>query len=166
MPSHLQATVKFVYFTGCRYGAAEKIAGDMVAKDCSEIELSLEIVKNNEPLTLPLVDPLEEIAVALRATRKTFPKPSERVFCFRNFGVLWNAACNKLGLGTFDKMRRHYEGLSSHDFRRSAARNLIKAGVPRRYNIKTTEDICEALIKVGQFSLASVATIAEKSSTR
>ena len=69
-----------------------------------------------------------------------------------------------------------------HDFRRSAARNLIKAGVDRRtamkitghkteaiferYNIKTTDDVREALIKVGQFKTATVSTIAEKSASR
>jgi len=154
----------------------------MISKDCSEIELPADIVKNIEPLTLPLVGRLEGIAVALRSQRKTFPKPSERVFCFRNFRVLWNTACDKLGLGIFDKKTGHYKGLSPHDFRRSAARNLIKAGVSRRdamkitghktehvferYNIKTTEDIREALITVGQLSPATVAPIAEKSSTR
>jgi hypothetical protein len=59
--------------------------------------------------------------------------------------------------------------------RRSAARNLIKAGVDRRvamkitghkteriferYNIKTTDDVREALIKIGQFKTASLARI-------
>jgi integrase len=69
-----------------------------------------------------------------------------------------------------------------HDFRRSAARNLIKAGIDRRtamkitghkteaiferYNIKTTDDVREALIKVGQFKTATVSTIDEKSASR
>jgi hypothetical protein len=35
-----------------------------------------------------------------------------------------------------------------------------------RYNMKTTEDVGEALIKVGQFSPAAVTAIAEKSTTR
>jgi len=54
-------------------------------------------------------------------------------------------------------MPRAYSGLTPHDFRRSAARNLIKAGLDRRvamkitghktehiferYNIKTTDDV-------------------------
>jgi integrase len=66
-------------------------------------------------------------------------------------------------------------GLTPHDFRRSAARNLIKADVDRRiamkitghktehiferYNIKTTDDVREALIKVGQFKTSSLARI-------
>jgi integrase len=70
---------------------------------------------------------------------------------------------------------RAYVGLTPHDFRRSAARNLIKVGVDRRiamkitghktehiferYNIKTTDDVREALIKVGQFKTASLARI-------
>jgi integrase len=73
------------------------------------------------------------------------------------------------------KKTRAYVGLTPHDFRRSAARNLIKAGVDRRiamkitghktehiferYNIKTTDDVREALIKVGQFKTASLARI-------
>jgi len=35
-----------------------------------------------------------------------------------------------------------------------------------RYNIKTTDDVKEALIKVGQFKHATVSSIAEKPSTR
>jgi hypothetical protein len=70
-------------------------------------------------------------------------------------------------LGKFDKTLRHYLGLKPHGFRRSAARNLIKAGVDRRTamkitgrrtehifersNIKTTDDVKKALVKVGQF---------------
>ena len=58
--------------------------------------------------------------------------------------------------------------LHPHDFRRSASRNLIKAGVPRgtamlitghktesifeRYNIKDTADAEAALMKVVQYS--------------
>ena len=68
------------------------------------------------------------------------------------------------------------------NFTISASRNLIKAGVNRRigmqitghkiehiferYNIKTTDDVTEALIKVGQFKHSTVSLIAEKSSTR
>jgi hypothetical protein len=35
-----------------------------------------------------------------------------------------------------------------------------------RYNIKTTDDVKEALIKVGEFKSASVTTIAQNSSKR
>jgi hypothetical protein len=61
---------------------------------------------------------------------------------------------------------RKYCGLLTHDFRRGAARNLIKAGVSPhvakkitghktghifdRYTIQNTADVREALIKVGR----------------
>src|SRR5207249_9870529 len=90
--------------------------------------------------------------------------------------------CAKLGFGVFDKESKTYSGLIPHDFRRSAARNLIKAGLDRRtamkitghktehiferYNIKTTTDVQEALIKAGTFKKsATVVPIAETSAT-
>jgi hypothetical protein len=55
MPENLRPATVFLYYTGCRTGAAKKITWEMVSKDCNEIELPGEIVKNDEPLTLPLV---------------------------------------------------------------------------------------------------------------
>jgi len=175
MPAKLRPTLTFLYFSGCRSGAAKKITWTMVDKDCSEITLPREIIKNDEPLTIPLAGPLEEIATTLRELRKSFPKPTDRVFDFRNFRNIWNATCGKLGLGKYDSKTRAYTGLTPHDFRRSAARNLIKAGVDRRvamkitghktehiferYNIKTTDDVHEALIKVGTYKPATVVSM-------
>lgn len=165
LPMNLRDTVTFLYYTGCRTGAAEQITWRMVSQDCTEIELDAAIMKNDEPVTIPLVGPLEEISTMLKAKRKHFPKPNDLVLDFNGLRYWWNMTCHKLGLGVFDKKLRHYSGLSPHDFRRSAARNLIKAGVSRqivmmitghktehifeRYNIKTTDDVKEALIKVG-----------------
>ena len=139
-------------------------------------------MKNDDPLTLPLVGPLKEIAVTLRTLRKSFPQPTDRVFDFTNFRWEWDRVCAKLGFGVFDKESKTYSGLIPHDFRRSAARNLIKAGLDRRtamkitghktehiferYNIKTTTDVQEALIKAGTFKKsATVVPIAETSAT-
>jgi integrase len=154
----------------------------MVSNDCNEIELPAKIIKNEKALTIPLAGPLEEVANTLRAMRKTFPKPTDRVFDFTNIRNIWNATCGKLGLGKYDRKSRTYEGLTPHDFRRSAARNLIKAGVSRRvamkitghktehiferYNIQTTDDVKEALVKVGQYKSAAVIPIAQPSGSR
>ncbi len=183
LPEIFRATMIFLYFTGFRSGAAKKITWEMVCKECNEIEIPGSIVKNDEPMTLPLVGPLEPIAVELRRMRKSFPKPTDLVFCFTNFRWEWDRACSKLGLGVFEKETKRYTGLMPHDFRRSACRNLIKAGVDRRtamkitghkteaiferYNIKTTEDVKEALIKVGQYKQpAPVVSIAEAPAAR
>jgi integrase len=70
--------------------------------------------------------------------RKSFPKQTDHVFNFRNFRNIWNATCGKLGLGKFNPKTREYSGSTPDDFRRNAARNLIKAGVDRRVAMKIT----------------------------
>jgi len=75
--------------------------------------------------------------------------------------------CEKVGLGRFvkaedDKLR--WEGLLFHDLRRSAVRNMIRAGIPgvvsmkisghksrsvfERYNIVSETDLADAASKV------------------
>jgi len=181
-PEHLRPALTFLYYTGVRIGAAQKITWSMVSNDNTEIEMPRRVIKNKTPHNVPLVGPLSAVADELQKLRKGFPKPTDKVFCFRNFRFTWNKVCDKLGLGKFDKKLRHYEGLKPHDFRRSCARNLTLAGVDRRtamkitghktehiferYNIKVNDDVKAALIKVGQFKPASVTPIAEKPAAR
>jgi integrase len=164
-PASLKPIVTFLYFTGCRIGAARKITWAMVAKDCSEIELPGEITKSGEPLTLPLSgDGLKDLAAMLR---KTFRKDGQ-LFDDTNFRMEWNMACVRAKLGTYDKATRKRTGIMPHDFRRSALRNLLRAGVSRtvameisghktehvfnRYNITDTSDVRAALEKVGKYA--------------
>jgi integrase len=141
----------------------------MVAPDCSEIELPGEITKTGEPLTLPLAGKLAEIATTLK---KLFRDESKPVFDSRDLRYCWYEACAKAGFGVYDSKKRIYRGLTLHDMRRSAARNLIRAGASetvamsitghktssifKRYNITDTNDRKDALIKVGQYSARQV----------
>ena len=161
LPPNLRPLITFIYHTGCRKGAALKIKWSMVNKDCTEIVLPSSIMKSREPLTLPLVGGLSEVSQVLR---KMFRNDGE-VFDATNLRVAWNKACHKLGLGVYEKLL--YKGLTIHDLRRSAARNLIRSGVSRgvamritghkteavfeRYNITETADVRDALVKVGQY---------------
>ena len=101
--------------------------------------------------------------------RKMFLKEGP-VFDATNLRKEWAEACDKLGLGRRDQWR--YLGLQIHDLRRSAVRNLVRAGVREdvamsisghktrevfsRYNITDTADIREALIKVGEYAQVQV----------
>jgi integrase len=161
MPENLRPLVTFLYYTGCRKGAARKITWDMVEKDCSAITLPGEITKSGEGLVLPLTGNLRDVAAMLR---KTFRKEGQ-VFDDTNLRVEWNKACVAAGLGTMKGRTR--TGLTIHDLRRSAVRNLIRAGVSRsvamtisghktahvfeRYNITDTSDISAALEKVSGY---------------
>ncbi|MGA8554195.1 MAG: tyrosine-type recombinase/integrase, partial [Candidatus Acidiferrales bacterium] len=162
LPKNLHPLLTFIYFTGCRLGAARKITWAMVSDDCMEVELPGAITKSGEPLTLPLVGAgLDEVAKTL----KKMPRKDGPVFDATNLRKAWNQACHKLGLGVYEK--RLYKGLTIHDLRRSATRNLIRAGVSRgvamqitghkteaifeRYNITDAADVRDALVKVGQY---------------
>jgi len=112
-----------LYYAGCRKGAAKKMTWSTVSKDCSEIELPGEIVKNDDPLALPLAGPLEEIGNLLKKMRKTFPKPNDPIFNFKNFRWTWDKTCCQLGLGTFDEKTKKHSGLVPHDFRRSGSQS-------------------------------------------
>jgi integrase len=79
-----------------------------------------------------------------------------------DFRKAWQSACVAAGLGFRDTEGR-YHGKLFHDFRRTAARDLIRSGVPEtvamsitghktramfdRYNITSTSDQREALEK-------------------
>jgi len=164
LPENLQPLVTFLYFTGCRIGAARQITWDMVSKNCDEISLPGTITKSGESLVLPLTGAgLKEVASLLRKRFRTDGGP---VFDTTNLRVAWNKACVAAGLGTMAGRLR--AGLTIHDLRRSAVRNLIRAGVSRtvamaisghktehvfeRYNITDSSDVRAALEKVGKYA--------------
>jgi integrase len=88
MPEHLRLTLTFLYYTRCRTGAASKITWEMVSRDCTEIELPAEIMKNDEPLILPLVGPLEGISPLLKEMRKVISEAIRSRIQFSQFSVL------------------------------------------------------------------------------
>jgi hypothetical protein len=97
-----------------------------------------------------------------------------RVFTSTNLRKKWVKACQSAGLGhkievAGKKYDPRYKGLTLHDLRRSAVRNLVNAGVPEtvamkisghktrsvfiRYAIVSTEDVRNAMQAVEAASL-------------
>lgn len=163
LPANLRPIVLFIYCTGMRSGAAKQITWEMLDEKCTELNIPGDIMKNDEPLTLPLVG--EDLGKLAAMLKKQFRKPGP-MFDATNLRKEWATACHELGLGVQDKWR--YHGLRLHDFRRSAVRNLKRAGVMEtvamkisghktrsifdRYNITDTRDVQDALVKVGAYS--------------
>lgn len=183
VPEHLRPLLTFVYYTGCRIGATLKITWGMVHRPaCDSITIPGHVQKNGKPLPpLPLVGPLEEVSTSLKALYKAKSNgvikmrlDSESVFDARNLRKEWNKAVAKLGLGSYDKKTGLREGLTIHDFRRSAARNLRRSGVGestamlitghktnsmfKRYAITSEDETTDALIKVGDYAKQRIAS--------
>jgi integrase len=162
MPEHLRPLVTFLYFTGCRVGAALAITWSQIEYEKGRFQLRIEgnQTKNEEPILLPLPLELNEVLKKLPRTGK--------VFDATNLRKSFQASCVKVGLGveTGPKVWQ-YKGLLLHDFRRSGVRNLIRSGVPRRiamkisghltestferYNIVDSTDLHEAMAKVEKY---------------
>lgn len=169
MPENLHPLVTFLYTTGCRIGAAKKIIWDWADLQEGVIELPENVVKNDDPITLP-IDPELFLMV-----KKQFRKVGAPVFDATNFRKEFERACVAVGFGTLVKKKSpkgywytKYEGLIPHDFRRSAVRNMKRAGVQdsvamsisghktdhvfRRYNITDLEDKKKAAKKVAAYN--------------
>jgi integrase len=174
MPERLHPALTFAYETGCRIGAMKQIIWAWMQLDKSEVHLPAGVIKNRKPLALPLSPEL------VGMLKKLFHTDGP-VFDTTNFRKEWNKACVKLGLGKqTGKKWFQYEGLIPHDFRRSAVRNLVNAGVDQstamkitghktvsvfqRYNIISTEQLHEAAKKVADYN-ASLMQVAANSGT-
>jgi hypothetical protein len=115
-------------------------------------------------------------AVLVNLLTEATPKVG-KVFSDTNLRTEWEKACAACGLGTREKVETKdytwhtYKGLIVHDLRRSAVRNLRRAGVPEtvamkisghktrhvfeRYNIVSTDDVTNAMRLVESSSLAT-----------
>ena len=159
LPAHLQPYITFLYFCGGRSGEAELIEWTQVDLHRAIIRLEDDQTKNKEPRFVPLP---ERLVLMLAAVN---PKEG-RVFDTTNIRKEWMTACAACGLGRKIELEEkpydpRYEGLTLHDLRRSAARNLLLAGVPEtiimriggwktrsvfdRYAVANTADLTAAM---------------------
>jgi integrase len=159
LPEHLKAYVIFLYYCGGRSGEAALVEWSQVDLQHRLIRLEPEQTKGDEgrevPLPLRLVEMLEKV------------EPKEgRVFDTTNLRKEWAKACAAAGLGEIIPVEDkpydpRYKGITLHDFRRSAARNLLAVGVSEtrimkiggwktrsvfdRYAVASTSDLTAAM---------------------
>ena len=166
LPSHLRPYITFLYHCGGRSGEAELIEWNQVDLRRRLIRLEDEQVKNSAARTVPLP---EQLALMLGGIE---PKQG-RVFDTTNLRKEWAKACVAAGLGRKIEVEDkpydpRYEGLTLHDLRRSAARNLLLAGIPEtiimriggwktrsvfdRYAVANTADLSAAMQRWEDFS--------------
>jgi len=174
LPGHLRPLVTFLYESGCRWGAATQVIWPWVNLEEGTIDFPPGVTKNKAALTLPL-------SGELVAMLKTLPStPGNPVFDAENFRKEWEKACVAIGKGEIVAMKTpvknpkqgekqwhywgKYKGLLPHDLRRSAVRNMVRAGVDQatamsisghktistflRYNVVDVQDRKAAMLKV------------------
>jgi integrase len=163
LPTHLRPLIMLLYYCGVRVNEARQIEWPQVNLDVRLIRLEEEQTKTEEARVVPLP------SVLIAMLREIEPKTG-RVFSDVNLRVEFEKACGACGLGKRTKMEPKdedgyvwykYKGLLLHDLRRSAVRNLRKAGINesvimkisghktaevfRRYNIVSTDDVSTAM---------------------
>jgi len=124
LPDYLRDPVTFLYLSGWRVGEMRALEWRDVDLEGMMIRLRPEISKNKDGRLLPLSGELLEIVERAKEMRKTdclslFHLNGQPIGDFRKS---WKKACEAAGLN----------GVILHDFRRTAIRNLVRAGVPER----------------------------------
>ena len=162
LPEHLRDFVRFAYITGWRPSEVKALKWSSVDWSGERPELRIPTSKNDRPRSLPLTGELLAIFERRRAVRAvetaTGALLAEHVFHrqgkrLRDFRTAWKRACAAAGL----------DGKLLYDCRRSAARNMINAGVSTkkamaitghetrimfdRYNIVSQDDKAETLTR-------------------
>jgi integrase len=168
LPVYLQDFARFGYLTGWRKGEIASLRWQDVEGDV--IRLRAENSKNGEARKITLNGELEELLerrkVARHIETKTGALLAELVFHHDGNPIVdmrkaWAAACKMAGV----------QGRLFHDLRRTAVRNMVRAGVPEkvamsisghktrsifdRYNIVSEADLREAMQKTQTYLIAT-----------
>lgn len=153
LPAELKGLFVTGYITGLRRGEITAIQWPQVDFEAGLITLAKGETKNDEPRSVPILDgDMRDLLVAAKQERDekwpsspwVFSRQGERIIDFR---WAWDEACKRAGV----------PDLNFHDLRRTAVRNMRRAGIPqvirmkisghktdsmeRRYNIVDSEDL-------------------------
>ena len=124
LSEYLQDPIAFLYLSGWRLGEMKTLEWRDVDLAGKVLHLRPEISKNKDGRLLPLSGELLEILDRAHAKRRpdcpfVFHRDGEPIGDFRK---AWSAACRAAGL----------HPILVHDLRRTAVRNMVRAGIPDR----------------------------------
>ncbi len=173
LPDELKPIVTFAYHSGWRKGEILGLTWDKVDLKQGIVRLDPGETKNNEARTLYMDEDLLKEIKTLHSKRRlgcpyVFHRKGKPL---KDFRQTWDSRCLQAGL----------RGRLFHDFRRTAVRNMVRAGVSEgvamkisghktrsvfdRYNIINDQDLIEAA-KKHEIYLKTKASSSESSSER
>ncbi len=171
--SRIEPVARFAYVTGWRKNEILKLQWRQVDFEARVVILDVGTTKNRKGRVFPFTDELEAV-LNLQRTRADglkekgiitpwvffYTKGVRKGRPFVDFKHSWEAACKAAGV----------PGRLVHDFRRTAVRNLVRAGVPEgvamkmtghktrsvfeRYNIVSEGDLRDAAVRLDAFSMS------------
>ncbi|HTF25470.1 MAG TPA: site-specific integrase [Candidatus Limnocylindria bacterium] len=144
LPEHLHQFINFLYATGMRSGQAAKLTWDMVSADNKTLTVPARLTKNKEDFSLPLTYQ-DGTTIKGFEFRERKRQAGEVLFNTINFRAEWRTACHELKLGVVKG--RTYRGMEPHDFRRTACRDMVKAGIPEVVSMKISGHKTNSMFK-------------------
>lgn len=160
LPEPLRPFVRFLYLTGWRAGEARGLTWAGVDFSAGIVRLEPGVTKNREGREFPFsaLPPLADLLNEQRERTKALERAQGRIITpvfHRNgrpilsYARAWKAACKAAGAGN----------RLVHDLRRTAVRNLERAGVSRSVAMKLTGHKTEAVYR--RYAITSAADLAE-----
>jgi integrase len=166
LPAYLQPVITFAYHTGWRKAEILNLTWDKVDLKEGIVRLDPGETKNDDGRTLYLNEELLKVMHSLQSKRRlgfpyVFHRDGHRIKDFRD---VWRSACKRIGLQVKDeKTKEMIPSKLFHDLRRTAVRNMVRAGVHERvamaisghktrsifdrYNIINQDDLKDAIQK-------------------
>jgi integrase len=155
LPPHLRPIVTFLYTTGARLGETKKIWWYYVDLEAKKVTLTGDQTKSKKPRILPLTNELVEILTALPDKSNWLP-----VFDVTGLRDAWSKAVKAAD----------FPNLVVHDLRRSAVRNMMRAGVQQAVAMKisghATTHIFQRYNIVDETDLHHAASLIESKSNK